>query len=492
MTASHVCGRPGRKIEVRLSNGLRWPAQTFGVDRQKDTGMVKLSGDHVWPFVSINQQAKVEPGDWCVVMGYPWDVENLTTPAVRLGRITASEDDRIVTDVPIIGGDSGGPVFNTSGDLLAINSRIRLDVHQNIHVPVTTFVGELDALTRTEFVRTIGIKKNSPADPSLTEKFGRDAKEVQQAVAELIANVEPSIVRLVPVQQREDQADEQSGVLGTIVSDTGLVVAKLSDLQPPLKGRIGEDWVEAEVVSFDHETDLALLQLSSEADMTFVPIQGAADGAEDDSVGELVLSVIKNPGNSQLEASLGTTMVAPQTFAKTGARQQVDLGIVLDPDEGQSSSKAGLEISRVYPKSLAEQSGLRNGDRLVSIDGRDLINEAGLLQILAKMVSGQRVRFSILRQSELLSFRVRLPKRLPLVWDRWGGGPFSGRRFGFGTVIAHDAVIDPSDCGGPVIDLAGNFVGINVSRAMRTTTYTVPAKAVQQLVQKYQQSQLGQ
>ena len=140
MTASHVCERPGRRIEVRLSNGMLWPAQTFGVDRQKDTGMVKLFGDHVWPFVSIDQEAEMEPGDWCVVMGYPWDVESLKAPAVRLGRITAIEDDRIVTDVPIIGGDSGGPVFSTSGDLLAINSRIRLDVHQNIHVPVTTFV----------------------------------------------------------------------------------------------------------------------------------------------------------------------------------------------------------------------------------------------------------------------------------------------------------------------------------------------------------------
>ena len=38
MTASHVCQSPGRQIQVRLANGMQWPAQTFGVDRQKDTG----------------------------------------------------------------------------------------------------------------------------------------------------------------------------------------------------------------------------------------------------------------------------------------------------------------------------------------------------------------------------------------------------------------------------------------------------------------------
>ena len=162
---------------------------------------------------------------------------------------------------------------------------------------------------------------------------------------------------------------------------------------------------------------------------------------------------------------------------------------MLASKKSRRSRQTGAEISRVYPKSLAEQAGLRSGDRLVSIDGRDVVDEAGLKQVLTTVVGGQKIRFSILRRSELLSFRVQLPVRLPLVWDRWGGGPFSQRRFGFGTVIAHDAVIDPSDCGGPVVDLDGNFLGINVSRAMRTTTYVVPAAKLQALVQKHQQSQ---
>ena len=38
ITASHVCGYPGRQIQVRLANGMKWPATTFGVDRQKDQG----------------------------------------------------------------------------------------------------------------------------------------------------------------------------------------------------------------------------------------------------------------------------------------------------------------------------------------------------------------------------------------------------------------------------------------------------------------------
>ena len=344
---------------------------------------------------------------------------------------------------------------------------------------------ELDALRRSEFVRANGFRENESIDFSLTTKFGRDSEEVQRAVAGLVSKIKPSIVRLVAKQPAKDQAE----VLGTIVSGSGLVVAKKSDLQLPVKARVGDEWVDAEVVLSNQKIDLALLQLTPNAEMTFVPIQEVANQIDSDLVGQLILSITKTSDDAGVSASLGTIMVAAQTFNQTVARQEVDLGLVFDTDAKQPSGVIGLAISRVYPESLAAQAGFRNGDRLVSIDGRDVVDEAGLQQILAPVVGGQKVRFSIMRQGELLSFRARLPNQLPLVWDRWGGGPFSDRRFGFGTVLAHDSVINPSDCGGPVVDLAGNFVGINVSRAMRTTTYAVPAKDVQRLVDKYQSLQ---
>ncbi len=488
MTASHVCGSPGRRIQVRLANGMTWPARTFGVDRQKDTGMVKLLGDHVWPFVEVKQQVSVEPGDWCVVMGYPWDTETLKTPAVRLGRVTAVEENRIVTDAPIIGGDSGGPVFNTKGDLLAINSRIRLDVNQNIHIPIATFAKQIGALRRAAFVRTAGVRKNEDIDDSLTEEFGRNAAEVRNAVADLVAKTESSVVRLVSVKESQNQDSPAREVLGTIVTETGLLVAKQSELFLPVKARVDGEWMEAEMVAYNLATDLSLLQLKPKVDRKFVPVQIDADVIEEKLIGRLILSLAKSSKDEPLTASMGTIMVEPRSFRATAERQGVDLGVVLDV-ETKRSGKAGAGISRVYPKSLAARMGLRNGDRLVSINGRDVVDEASLNQVLTGLAGGQRIRFSIRRQGELLSFRVVLPASLPVVWDRWGGGPFSDRRFGFGTVIAHDGVIDPGDCGGPVIDLNGKFVGVNVSRAMRTTTFVVPATVIQALVQRYQQSQ---
>jgi serine protease Do len=65
---------------------------------------------------------------------------------------------------------------------------------------------------------------------------------------------------------------------------------------------------------------------------------------------------------------------------------------------------------------------------------------------------------------------------------RWGGGPFSDKRFGFQEVISHDSVVEPEHCGGPLIDLRGNLVGINIARSMRVATFAIPVQDVRNFI----------
>jgi serine protease Do len=58
------------------------------------------------------------------------------------------------------------------------------------------------------------------------------------------------------------------------------------------------------------------------------------------------------------------------------------------------------------------------------------------------------------------------------------GGALSERRNGFPMILQHDAVLRPSDCGGPLVDLDGKVVGINIARAGRTESYAAPTQAV--------------
>ena len=56
------------------------------------------------------------------------------------------------------------------------------------------------------------------------------------------------------------------------------------------------------------------------------------------------------------------------------------------------------------------------------------------------------------------------------------------RRAGFPSYLQHDTILKPQDCGGPIVDLDGKVIGINIARAGRTETYTIPADAVRPLL----------
>ena len=62
------------------------------------------------------------------------------------------------------------------------------------------------------------------------------------------------------------------------------------------------------------------------------------------------------------------------------------------------------------------------------------------------------------------------------------GGELSLRRTGFTAVIQHDTVLRPRDCGGPLVNLDGQAIGINIARAGRTETYAIPAGLIVPLI----------
>ena len=76
----------------------------------------------------------------------------------------------------------------------------------------------------------------------------------------------------------------------------------------------------------------------------------------------------------------------------------------------------------------------------------------------------------------------RSPGRL--MQDNWGGGPFSDRRWGFATVIPNDLPLAPADCGGPLVDIDGRCLGVNIARALRVASYALPPRLVQETIEK--------
>ncbi len=74
-----------------------------------------------------------------MTLGHSGGFELGRKPPVRTGRVLGRREGQLVTDSILIGGDSGGPLFNLDGELVGIHSSIGDSIAQNRHVPITTF-----------------------------------------------------------------------------------------------------------------------------------------------------------------------------------------------------------------------------------------------------------------------------------------------------------------------------------------------------------------
>src|SRR3954466_942030 len=87
---------------------------------------------------------------WCIALGHPGGFKLGRTAPLRLGRILDLRGTFITTDCTLVGGDSGGPLFDLDGKVIGIHSRIGASTLANIHVPVDTYTETWDRLAAAE------------------------------------------------------------------------------------------------------------------------------------------------------------------------------------------------------------------------------------------------------------------------------------------------------------------------------------------------------
>jgi serine protease Do len=156
LTAAHVAGKPKQKITVVLHDGRRVAGVSMGVNRDNDAGLVRINmsrddDGQPWPHAALptpDEQPRV--GQWCIAGGHPGGWMQDRPSVIRVGRILRIVDSTIVSDCSLIGGDSGGPLFNLEGKLIGIHSRIGIDVDDNMHVPMHVFMESWERLANNE------------------------------------------------------------------------------------------------------------------------------------------------------------------------------------------------------------------------------------------------------------------------------------------------------------------------------------------------------
>lgn len=225
LTAAHVSGRPGRKVTVIFPDGSRREGRTLGHDARQDAGMIRITDpapEGGWPWVPL---AEVEPlvvGDWVVAMGHPGGFDRQRPMVARLGRVQKVGFGGVVTDCTLLGGDSGGPLFDLDGRLVAIHSRIGLSTRQNMHAPVSVFVAGRQRMAAGEVWNQWELPAGD-VDAPLLGVAGRDhvrGVEVMSVVAGSAAEAAGIAV-----------GDVITGIDGRPVADEAALVRRIATLK---------------------------------------------------------------------------------------------------------------------------------------------------------------------------------------------------------------------------------------------------------------------
>ena len=152
LTAAHVTAAVGKDLTVILNDGTKLKALSMGLMADTDAAMMRIVEEGSYPHVSINRKDDYELGDWVFCLGHSGGFDQVRGPVLRLGRILKDTDTTLYTDCKVIGGDSGGPLFDMNGHLIAIHSRVNQGVVSNLHVPMREYIANWEALEDSKFL----------------------------------------------------------------------------------------------------------------------------------------------------------------------------------------------------------------------------------------------------------------------------------------------------------------------------------------------------
>lgn len=304
------------------------------------------------------------------------------------------------------------------------------------------------------------------------EAFLKSAPRILEVFAEVVARPSESTARVV--------CEGKEVALATIVEADGLLLTKFSELvgtEPVVRLKDGKEH-KGTILGAHKLYDLALVRIDAKG---LKPAEWRTEGP---TPGDWLVT----PGVGDKPLYVGVVSVAARKTTR------FDFPVLAIPPAGSGFLGVQLNETAVPGKVVietadkdtpAEKAGVKAKDVILSIDGKEIRDIPAVQAIVSAKKPGEMVTLKIQRGEEEKELVVTLGKR-PAAGPGGNRGDFQNNlgselsklKTGFPTVLQHDTVVKPADCGGPIVDIDGKVVGINIARAGRVESYAVPVDAI--------------
>jgi len=357
LTNAHVV-KDASEVTVKLTDRREYRAKVLGADPKTDVAVLKIEAKNL-PVVALGNVKDLRVGEWVLAIGSPFGFENTVTAGVVSAKGRSLPDDSAVpfiqTDVAVNPGNSGGPLFNSRGEVVGINSQI---YSQSGGYMGVSFAIPIDLATsiRNQIVATGKVQH---------ARLGVVVQEVNQALADSF------------------NLDRPEGALVSSVEKGG--PADKAGLQP---GDV--------IRGIDGQTIVASGDLPA---IVSIATPGSTVKLDVWRKGSRV-SVSAKLGNATDKVAKGET--APD--AADGGK----LGLALRPLERGEQRQAGVNGGLLVEDAsgAAARAGVEAGDVLLAVNGAPVTSVEQVRSVVAK--AGKSVALLIQRGDDKIFVPVRI------------------------------------------------------------------------------------
>lgn len=357
LTNAHVVA-DADEVTVKLTDKREFKAKVTGLDKLSDVAVLKIDAKNL-PTVKIGDPQRARVGDWVIAIGSPFGFENTVTAGIISAKSRSLPDEGYVpflqTDVAVNPGNSGGPLFNASGEVIGINSQIysRSGGYQGL-----SFAIPIDVAMKVER-QLLDHGKVSRG------RLGVMIQEVNQQLADTFGLDKPSGA-LVSGVEKDSPADKAGIEPGDVILKfNGKNIERSADL-PPL-------------VSDQTPGAVAKLELWRKGKIKELSL----------SVGKMKSAGLNGKMDEEDGGRLGLA-VRPLTQDE---RRKVDVD-------------KGLLVENVEEDGPASQAGIMPGDVILAVNGERIASADQLASSIAKR--SKRVALLILRGENKMFVPVNL------------------------------------------------------------------------------------
>jgi serine protease Do len=320
VTNNHVV-KDANEVNVKLTGGTEYRAKVIGTDPKTDLALIKIEGDKPFQYVSF-ARGESRVGDWVMAVGNPFGLSGTVTTGIVSARGrdigTSAYDDFLQIDASINKGNSGGPAFNLNGEVIGVNTAI--------YSPSGGSVGIGFAIPAST---TLDVIKSLRENGSVTR--GWLGVQIQPVTRELADGL--------------GLADAKGAIISDITENSPAETAGF---------KAGDTILKADGQDIADSRDMAkkVARIAPGKDVSF--------------------EIIRNGKPMTVTAKLAKMPTDQQAMAPKASKAEpssmTDLGLRLGPaDDG-----AGVKILEVDPDGIAAKEGLKAGDVIMEVAGKEV------------------------------------------------------------------------------------------------------------------------